>query len=126
MAEISHTITRIQSHKDDCHVVTWPSMANGDHGTAISLSGSADKSVQVTGTLGVGGNVQVQGSNIVSPAVTFASTDFVTLTDPQGNALDVNTLKVEMITENTLFFRPRVTAGDGTTSVTVSVLVRRS
>lgn len=126
MAEVSYTISRVESFKDDCHVVTWAAMANGDHGTAISMAGSADKSIQVLGTLGVGGNAQVQGSNVVSPTTTFASTDFVTLTDPQGNALDINSLKVEMITENTLFVRPKITAGDGTTSITVRMLVRRA
>lgn len=125
MASVTPTITRVESFKDDCHVITWSSMAVNDHGEAIKMPGSSDKSVQILGTLSVGGTAQIQGSNVVSPSETFASTDFVVLTDPQGNDLNINSLKVEMVTENTLFIRPKITGGDGSTSITVSLLVRR-
>lgn len=44
-------------------MVTWPALANGDDGTPISFSQYTDKSVQVSGTFGVGGTLRFEGSN---------------------------------------------------------------
>jgi hypothetical protein len=117
MSTIAYVVTKIDKFKDDCHVITWPNMANGDIGQALEMPGSADRSVQVEGTFGTGGNVQIQGSN--------DSTNYRPLTDPQGNQLDIATAKIEAVTELTRLVRPKVTAGDGTSSLTVSMLVRR-
>lgn len=127
MATITPTITPLTGYREECHLVTWAGLTNAttDVGAPIAMPGSYGRSVQVTGTLGAAGSVQIQGSNIVAPAVTFASTDFVVLTDPQGNALDMNSLKIEEVQEITAWIRPKVTAGDGTTSLTVSLLLRR-
>lgn len=127
MATIAHVITRIEDFKDDAHIITWgPLTFTGtDVGTPIKMPGSADRSVQVLGTLGTGGSVRIQGSNVPSPDVSAASTDFVVLTDPQGNALDLASLKIEQVMEVPLWIRPLVTAGDGATSLTVQLLVRR-
>lgn len=127
MATIPYTITPITRYREECHLITWPALTNSttDVGDAIQMPGSYGRSVQVTGTLGTGGSVQIQGSNIVAPSQAFASTDFVALTDPQGNALDMNSLKIEEVQEITYWIRPKITAGDGSTSLTVSLLVRR-
>lgn len=125
MAERVATITGADFFPGDTLVITWAGLLNGDHGNAVRLPHSGDKSVQVLGTLGAGGNCQIQGSNVPAASETFASTDFVTLTDPQGNALDVNTLKIEQVMENSLRIRPKITAGDGTTNLTVQLVVRR-
>ena len=47
-----------------CVVVTWATMPNGEVGKAIELANFADRSVQVVGTFGVGGNVRVQDGGI--------------------------------------------------------------
>jgi len=47
------------------------------------------------------------------------------LTDPQGNALDITAAKIEAISENVRLIRPRVTAGDVTTSLAVTILFRK-
>jgi hypothetical protein len=64
----------------------------------------ADKSVQVIGTFG-GGTIVIEGSN--------DGINWVTLTDPQGNAISKTTAFVEQIMEVTRYVRPRVTSGTG-------------
>lgn len=114
MIEVQKQIPESLHHT--CVVATWPGMANGDDGQPIELANFADRSVQVTGTFGVGGNVRIEGS--------LDGTNYAPLTDPQGNALDINGAKIEAITELVRYVRPRVTAGDGTTSITVTMLLK--
>lgn len=98
---------------------SYAAMANGDTGTPIPWVQWADRSVQVTGTFGAGGNLRWEGSN-------DGGTTYATLTDPQGNALDFTAAKIEQITEIVELARPRVTAGDGTTSLTVTLVARKA
>ncbi len=95
----------------------WTGLLNGDDGSPIDWSTFADRSVQVTGTFGAGGSVRMEGSN---DGVNYAA-----LTDPQGNALDITGAKIEQLQEVTLYLRPRVTAGDGTTNLAVTVIARK-
>lgn len=94
----------------------WAALANGDDGDALSCAQYTEKSAQVVGTFGVGGAVQIEGSN--------NGTDWSVLTDPQGNALTFTGAKIEMVAEATMYIRPRVTAGDGTTSLTCILMVK--
>lgn len=126
MAQIARTFDLLKSHGDrDCHVITWsPLTFSGlDEGIPIEMPGSADRSVQITGISGVGFSIRIEGSNL--PAPSLSAIDWAPLTDPQGNDLNIATLKIEAISELTRWIRPRITAGDGTTSVTVSLLLRR-
>lgn len=99
-----------------CVIATWPDMQNGDEGSPIELANFADRSVQVTGDFGTGGNVRIEGS--------LNGTDYAVLTDPQGNTLDINAGKIEAITELVRYIRPRVTVGDASTSLTVTMLLK--
>jgi hypothetical protein len=99
-----------------CVVATWANMGNGDHGQAIELANFADRSVQVIGDFGAGGNVRIEGS--------LDGTHYSPLTDPQGNNLDINAEKIEAITEVVRYVRPRVTSGDATTTLTVIMLLK--
>lgn len=94
----------------------WVSLANGDDGEPLDLSAFADRSVQVTGTFGASGNLRVEGS---LDGVTYS-----VLSDPQGNALDIASAKIEAVLEATRFIRPRVTSGDGTTDLSVTIISR--
>lgn len=85
-------------------------------GQPIEHSRYADRSVTVTGTFGAGGSVRIEGS--------LDGTNYFPLTDPQGNALDITSAKIEAITEAVRYLRPRVTAGDGTTSLTVHIFFK--
>lgn len=87
-------------------------------GGAQDLAGFSDRSIVVTGTFGAGGTLVWEGSN--------DGTNYVTLTDPQGNALSITSAGVKAVTEAVIFARPRVTAGDGTTSLSVAAFCRRT
>lgn len=95
---------------------SWIGMANGDDGEPLNISHFADKSIQVLGTFGAGGNLRIEGSNMLD------SPTYATLADAQGNALDFTAAKIEQVLESPYWIRPRVTAGDGTTALDVYVL----
>jgi hypothetical protein len=89
-----------------------------DSGAPAELPDYADRSVQIEGTLGVAGTVVIEGSNDGS--------NYVLLTDPQGNALTITAVnRLEQVQEITRYIRPRVTGGDGTTNFTVTLYGRR-
>lgn len=99
--------------------IGWTPLANGDDGQAWDTQDFPDISVQVLGTFGAGGNLRLEGCNEVTP------TNWATLADPQANALDITAAKIEQVLENVRWIRPRVTAGDGTTSLTVRLWAGR-
>src|SRR5438105_15411691 len=93
-------------------------LANGDTGTPVSISDALGPWLAsvVSGTLGVGGSVTWQGS------VDGGATWF-TLNDDTGAALTMAALNVNKpVKERPLMVRPNCTAGDGTTSLNVSLL----
>jgi len=104
---------------DGVDIYQWTGLtkATDDVGDAQEVPGYADRSVQVTGTFGAGGSVRIEGS--------LDGTNYAVLTDPQGNALDITAAKIEAISENVRMIRPRVTAGDGTTTLVVTILFRK-
>ena len=97
--------------------VTWSSLLVTDSGEHFALSQFADRSVQVTGTFG-GATVVIEGSN--------DGTNFHTLNDPQGDPLSIGSAKIEAVSEIVVFIRPRIVGGDGTTSLNVTMLSRKS
>jgi hypothetical protein len=90
-------------------------MASGDTAAPLSFSQFTDKSVQVSGVFG-GASVAFAGSN--------DGVNYFTLTDPQGNPLTFTTGKIKSVTEATVYCLPIVTGGDGTTTLTISVLMK--
>lgn len=99
----------------------WTGLLNGDDGAPLSVEKGAvvfsDKTVQVTGTFGVGGNVIIEGSN--------SNASYKPLNDPQGTPLSTITDEtVSTILENPADIKPRVSAGDGTTDLTVIIVGR--
>ena len=98
--------------------ITWTGLANGDTGEPFTLAQYADRSVQIVGTFGVGGTLVFEGS--------IDGTTYNVLSDPQGNDLSFTAGKIEAISELVLKIRPRVSAGDGSTNLTVSMVVRKS
>jgi len=112
------TATDPKKFRDDIHVIEWTGLLNTDTGTPLEMGGSADRSIQVSGTFGVGGNCKITGRN-------GKTGNFVVLTDPQGNALDFTAEKIEAVSELTQEIRPEITAGDGATTLTVRMLLRR-
>ena len=74
--------------------------------------------VQVTGTFGAGGSISVQGSN--------DGTNYAILKNAQGTAATFTAAGIQQIVELPRYMRPLVTAGDGTTSLTATLVARRA
>lgn len=97
-------------------LVTWSGLLNGDTGEQVSLTDFPDRTVQIIGTFGAGGAVNFEGSN--------DGTNWAILTDPQGNAITKTSASIESVTETPRYVRPSVTAGDGTTDLSVILFAR--
>ena len=104
----------LQASRDTIKVVWTPLTTTNADGSPFTVAYYKDRSIQVNGTFGVGGSCSIEGS--------MDGTNYYTLTDPQGNALTFTAAKIEAVSELVLYIRPRVTAGDGTTSLTVSLI----
>ena len=94
--------------------VTWTGLLNGDDGAPVALPAMDLVSFQVTGTAGAGGSIQMEASNEVTPsnwAIVGSALTAAGLAYPADYAVARN-------------FRPRVTAGDGTTSLIVNACFR--
>lgn len=114
MATRSITRTDVQNGS----VLVWTGLLNGDDGTPLEVYDHADMSVAFTGTFGTGGTIKFEGSN--------DGTNYFEITDPQGNAISKTAASLEQGTEIVRYYRPRVSAGDGTTSLTCTLYMRRS
>ena len=99
-------------------IYTWTPLttANAD-GQPAQYQGAGDRVVQVTGTFGAGGTVILQGS--------CDGTNWFGLNNPQGTALSFVAVGLKEVLENCPYIRPFVSAGDGTTSITAILAVRR-
>lgn len=95
----------------------WSAMAVSDVGDGAIHVGTGDRTVQVSGAFGVGGAVLIEGS--------LDGSNWFPLHDPQGVALSFTAAGLKAILEHVLMARPRVTGGDGTTSITTIINVRR-
>lgn len=115
MATINHSI--LPDPAIETTRVRWATMANGDVGDAVELGHYSDRSIQVVGTFGTGGSVSLKGSN-------DGGTTWATLTDPAGNAITFTATGIKQILHLPHKIRPEVTAGDGTTSLTVYLFMQ--
>jgi hypothetical protein len=111
--EINHSKQDIAGNL--AHV--WAGMALGDTGQEAVHSGTGDRTVQVFGTFGAGGSVTIQG--------TLDGTNWASLHDTNGVALTFTTAGIRTVLQNVLAIRPVITGGDGTTSLTTLINVRR-
>ena len=98
-------------------ILSWPALPNGTDGTPSEYSGYTTKSVQVTGTFGAGGSVSLEGSN--------DGVNWFVLTNPGATALTFTAAGMAVVVEATRYIKPVITAGDGTTALTVTVFARR-
>lgn len=131
------TVTPVVGANDlDGYQVVWSGLLNGDTGSpvgstigwqsasAVTAAGGAvisvyaDKTVQVFGTFGAGGTMTFEGSN--------DGVNFVTLNDAFNNALTLTAASMKEITEVAIQTRPHITAGDGTTNLTVVCFYRKT
>lgn len=106
---------------DKVVIAKWTGMANGDDGAPLEYPDYADRTVQVFGTFGAAGSLRIEGTNedAAAPA------NYATLTSPAGANLDITTAGIKGVVELAGKVRPRVTAGDGNTSLNVYLIARR-
>lgn len=116
MATIVATVTNARS--GDSVLFVWTPMLNGDVGDSQHLDQFGDRSVQVTGTFGAGGSATLEGSNDGS--------NWTALKDPSSTTIAITAAGIKQVLETTRYVRGRVTAGDGTTSLTVTIYGRRT
>lgn len=106
-----------QGYDGSSVMYSWLNMANGDDGEPIDGAEWGDRAVQVVGTFGAGGTIVWEGSN--------DGTNYVTLKDSFNAATSFTGAAIATVIDVPRYCRPRVTAGDGTTSLSVYALSRR-
>lgn len=105
-------------HNDGHIQYHWEGLGNGDQGVGVSLATFAETSVQVSGTFGSGGDMNLEGSN-------DGGTTWFVLNDPQGTALAITDTGVYKVQEYAELVRPNVIAGDGTTNLDIHLISRK-
>lgn len=118
MATIDHTPVSLPTFTDFDGVTVrqWVNMSLGDVGSPINLARKSDKTVQVFGTFGVGGNVALEGS--------IDGVNWSTLKTVFNGSVSFSSGAIATITEVPAYIRPAVVGGDGSTSITVLILTR--
>ena len=101
------------------HKTTWQPMSNGDVGLVQSGPNLPDKTVSIGGVFGAAGSVSIEGDNIDGARG-------IILKDVNGNPCTFTTSATVAISPAPAFMRPRVTAGDGTTSMQVIITETRA
>jgi hypothetical protein len=116
MATQSATTVKNQIHPFTL-TIEWTSLGQGDDGAWFMLGHYNDKCLHVWGTFG-GATMTIQGSNEDAP------TNPIALTDPTQTSIALIVAGIKQILENPLFIRPKITGGDGTTSLTARLVCR--
>lgn len=119
MATRANTFLRDVDPRGGVPVVIWSGLLNGDDGSPIQLSAFSEKTWQAVGTFGASGTVTIEGSN--------DGTNWANISTRQGTTplTLTSTTQINTSQDRPVWIRPRVTAGDGTTNVTVSVACHR-
>jgi hypothetical protein len=101
----------------DSAVYSWSPLTTGNaDGQGAGRVGAGERTVQIEGTFGVGGTVVIEGS--------LNGTTWYQLHDPGNTLISFTAAGLRAILENVLFIRPRVTAGDASTSIVATLAVR--
>lgn len=116
MSTITPTVSDVLGDRGSVLSFTWATMANNDTGSPMKHPKHADVTIHILGTFD-SSTVVWQGSNDGS--------NWVTLTDPQGNSISKTAAAIETVSECPLYCRPSVTGG-ASTSITVIALARRN
>lgn len=99
--------------------VTWNHLDSTNNvGAAIAFAQWADRSIQVQGTFN-NAAVVWEGSN-------DNGNNYLPLTDPQGNTLNVAAATMRAVTEAVGLARPRTTSGGVNQDVVVIAVLRRA
>jgi hypothetical protein len=123
MAVITPVVKTIGTGDGSLISVVWTALTTTNtSGTPVPAAEWADRTVQFAGTFGAGGTVKLLGTLDANPL----SSNYIDLTDAQGNAISKTALSIEAVVELCQWVKPFVSAGDGTTSINVTLLMRRA
>lgn len=115
MANITPVVTSVSPENPNAgYKVVWASVAAADVplATPSNLSVFTDRTIQVDGTFD-SVTVVLKGSN--------DGTNYVALTDPQGNSISKTSAAIEQVEEATIFVKPTHSGGGGSQSYTVTM-----
>ena len=116
------TVTGVdQLYLQDHRLRTWsPLTTTNADGSPIAYAsnGMGGVTFQATGTWGAGGQMVIEGSN--------DGVLWFTLNDQSNAQLTLSANALKTVRDQPLFIRPRVTAGDGTTSLTVTAALQKT
>lgn len=104
-------------------IVKWTGLLNGDDGAWFSEPGMVVRAYSVSGTFGAGGNVALKATcgNAIDPTAPIVGTQTDESIITGAGAITVaGTVTAGQYTAAPSY-RPTVTAGDGTTSLTVTM-----
>lgn len=121
MAEIPYTVENVDGN---VRVVTWGTdaapMQNGDVGRPYTGANFSDCGYHLWGTYGVGGTVQIQGTDETA----LAPAHWEVTVNPAYEDLTLTSAKrkKDVILTRSIQMRPEVTAGDGDTAFVVKLV----
>lgn len=95
-------------------IAKWQDLAANETGQSNGAGRYRDRSVQVTGTFGVGSTLYIEGSN--------DGVNWITLRDSNETPLSFTAADLAVILEPTAYIRPRVSGGDANTNLTVIIM----
>jgi hypothetical protein len=102
--------------------IVWKNLANGDTGNPLVIPGFTSQTIQFTGTFGSGGLIVMEGTlDSVSASPTYTPVE-----RSGGGDLNASNEEFDSVRSNVYKLRPRVTSGDGTTSITVRLFMQKS
>lgn len=113
MAAIKATFTDVSSKGDGSAVkAVWTPVTSSDTFVSITMPEYVARSVHVSGTFGAA-TVIVSGGNASS---------VVGLHDLQDTAISMTSENIEQVQEGVINYQPSASGGDGTQSLTVTML----
>jgi len=119
MADIAYNIERSALlDTRQATIVKWADIGKDEVGISWISGEYTDKTVHILGNFS-DSTVTIEGTNESTPS------NFVILTDPQGNPISKVVAAIEAITESPLYLRPKVSGGT-TPSVTVIIVAKKN
>lgn len=125
MANIIPLVSKTAGGANSIVTAIWTNMGIADTGIPIALTDWADRSIQISGTIGAA-TVTIQGSNDVANFVAgnYAGMAWNTLRDPVGNLLTFTVSDIKHVLEMSMYLRPITTGGTGSV-ITVAMAGRQ-
>jgi hypothetical protein len=120
MADAASTPAAVPTDIGSRHCLfTWANIAGTATCAAVEIPWYADRTIQVVAASYGSATLVIQGS--------LDNTNWVTLADPQGNALSFTSgAKMEVILENTRYIRPLTTGGTNTDLTIILYALRKN